>query len=604
MQIIIKRNHIIIAILSFMSVYALGGMLKVTSDLHTLSNSLLGLFVYIAAFYLFSKVNKLNIPKRLWIISNILGIIFSFWMVAGVNVLMFNTTNLNHLNVWFKVVCGVPMFAALIIFIFSVIPKINTVSFSKKVESKLNYFFSIKKNFLIIWLMIFLAWLPGLIASYPGIYAYDSAYQINSFMSGQINLQHPLVDTYLIGFCIIDLGKFLGSRELGMLVYSVFQMLILSFSFAMIIKYMTKKRVSGLIQSLFLLIFMFLPVNPIMAFSATKDVIYAATFVLVIIMLLRLADDQTLFFNKGYLLAFVVVAFINIIFRSQGIYVFLFGAVFGLIYFRKYWIRMLVLILLPLLLFVVYSGPVTKALNGVSNDDVSLHEKMSVPVVQLSRSLYYDTGELSQHEKEKIKSYIPNYMAIKDSPGIADAMKNTFNSSLFRKNPVTFVKLWVQVGIKKPLTYVNAFSRLTIGLWYPDVNYPDIQADHPYWEYSSWSQKRYAYGSFVLVKRQTPNFMKWLSDIYYRLSYNNSYQKLPVISMLFSSGFYTWSILIYIAWCLYKKRYRYLFPVSLVLGLGLTLLLGPVVLYRYVFPIALTLPVFFTDIITANSKNY
>lgn len=599
MQIIIKKKHVIAGLFSLLSIYALGGMLKVTGNLHTLSNSILGLFVFGVLFYLFVRANELEISSRLLLIVLLCGTVFSFWMVNGTNLLLFNTTNLNQVDSWFKIIAGVPFFSVLLVYLFHGIPQVNNLRLSESVEERLKTFFSFKRSFIVLWGLVFLAWIPGLIASYPGIYGYDSVYQLGYYVSGHIYLHQPLVDTYLIGFCVMNLGKLFGSRELGLLVYSVFQMLILSYSFAAILNYMTKKRVSVLLRLLFLVLFMFLPINTLMSFSATKDVIYAATFVLIVIKLLDLADQPKKLFNRWFVLSFILVVFINMIFRSQGIYVFIFSAIFGLFYFRNYWKRMLIIIVLPLIMYVVYSGPVTAALNGVKFD--SIREMMSVPVVQLSRSLVDDHGELSQSEKKQIKDYIPDYQAIKINAGISDTMKNTFNAPLFEKKPMDFVDLWAHIGFKKPLTYINAFGRLTIGLWYPDMNYRDPQAYHPYWEYSSWKQN--AQGTFILVKRQTPHFMKWLSDFYYQLSYENSYQKVPVVSMLFSSGFYSWTVICYIAWCLYKKRYRYLYAASSVLGLWLTLILGPVVLYRYVFPIALTLPVFFAEAITAGNKD-
>jgi hypothetical protein len=286
------------------------------------------------------------------------------------------------------------------------------------------------------------------------------------------------------------------------------------------------------------------------------------------------------------------------IFRSQGVYVFIFSAIFGLVCLRKYWKRMLIIIIAPLLLYMVYSGPITSVLNGEKFD--SIHEMLSVPCVQLSRAAYYDRSELTTSEKKQVKQYIPDYTTIKATPAISDSMKNTFNTPLFRKNPSRFITLWAKIGMKKPLTYVDAFARITIGLWYPDMNYRDPQAWHPYWEYTSTQQN--SKGTYYIVGRKTPKGMEWLAHIYSKLTYNNSYQKVPVLSLLFSSGFYAWVMFYYIAWCIYKKRYQYLYPAAVVFGLWLTLVLGPVVLYRYVFPIAVVLPLLFAEAITANKN--
>ncbi|WP_225418587.1 DUF6020 family protein [Loigolactobacillus iwatensis] len=602
MQIKITRYFIGIMVLALFSTYAIGGMIKSYSNLNSLSNSVFSLIIYGAILVLFYKVKQMDVERRLWGIALLIGGLFSAFMVIGVKTLTLNTTDLNHLTTWLKIIFGIPVFGSLLITTFKlIIPRANYLTFDKFNTDKLEKFFTIKQSFIVVWALIFIAWIPSLVASYPGIYGYDSVYQIGYYLSGEICLHHPLIDTYLIGFCVVTLGNILGSNELGLLIYSIFQMSILSYSFAVVIRYMTKKRVSILWRILFILIFMFLPVNPIMSFSATKDIIYAATFLLILVKLFSLADDPHQFNNITFIATLIITIFINIIFRSQGLYVFLFSAIFGLFYFRRYWKQLLIVIVLPLLMYLIYSGPVTSALNGVKFD--SLHEMMSVPAVQLSKALDEDSGELSQYEKNQIKQYIPDYKTIEGNYAIADSMKNTFNSELLKANPSSFVKLWLQVGIKKPLTYVNAFARLTIGLWYPDMNYRDPKAYHPYWEYISTQQN--SEKTFFIVERQVPRFMKWLSSIYYQLTYSNSYQKVSVLSMFFSSGIYTWLLIVYIGWVIYQRRYHYLYPASLVLGLWLTLLLGPVVLYRYVYPIAVAIPLFIGDMLAGkgNSAN-
>ena len=86
--------------------------------------------------------------------------------------------------------------------------------------------------------------------------------------------------------------------------------------------------------------------------------------------------------------------------------------------------------------------------------------------------------------------------------------------------------------------------------------------------------------------------MQWLADFYDKLSYENTYQKIPVVSMFFSSGMTCWIMLLYAGWCIYIKKYKHLVAFTFVFGLWLTLLLGPVVLYRYIYPIVISDAVF------------
>ena len=109
--------------------------------------------------------------------------------------------------------------------------------------------------------------------------------------------------------------------------------------------------------------------------------------------------------------------------------------------------------------------------------------------------------------------------------------------------------------------------------------------------------------NYITINRTIPSGFNWLYKFYYNISYNNSYQKLPVISLLFSSGLACWIMLLYIGYVIYAKNYRYLIPVSPVFAAWLVMLLGPVVLYRYVYPIFIADILLIASIFTMKKNN-
>ncbi len=589
-----KWDNILCLIFSLFSTWSVVNMLKIEERLYSISNSIFSILILAAIFLLF-KVCCKNLNRRLLIIALISGFLFSSFMICGANLLLTGYTHLNKLKTLGTILAGVPFWGGIIVIVLEKLPELNSVVQVKKLDYFIQQRVNTKRAFFISWLLIFLAWIPGLIATYPGIYAYDSVFQMTYYTTGKILLHHPLIHTYLLGFCVSTLGNFLGSRELGMLIYSLFQMLCLSSAFAFIIAYMSKRKVTGIIKLSFLFLFMFFPVNALLSFSATKDVLYSALFALMVLMFTLVAEKQNLLYNNKFLILLIIISVLGMAFRNQGIYVFVFGMLWGMIVLRKHWKRLLIVFISVTLLFAVYSGPITILCGGVKSDN--LREMMSVPCMQLSRAMLLAKEQLTEEEKQKIEDYVPEYEAYASYQGISDSMKRSFNSNKFKENPIDFLYLWISVGLKTPMSYVDAFARLTIGLWYPDMNYRDESAFHPYWEYKSTEQNQ-GTTKWIIVDRKTPEGMKWLSDFYYKLTYTNSYQKIPVVSMLFSSGAACWGMLIYIIWCIYERRYKYLFPASFVFGLWLTLLLGPVVLYRYVYPIIMTVPIFIGCAIT------
>lgn len=109
---------------------------------------------------------------------------------------------------------------------------------------------------------------------------------------------------------------------------------------------------------------------------------------------------------------------------------------------------------------------------------------------------------------------------------IADSMKSTFNSAKFRENPIEFIKLWGEVGFKHLDTYIDAFSRITIGFWYPDMNYRDEGAFHPYWEWLSIGQNDPTpFIDYTLVKREPVKGFRWHEKFNYTLTMTTGIRK-------------------------------------------------------------------------------
>ena len=235
MKINLKNSRLLCFLIAFFPVYALKYMLKSSLELHPIGNSILAVIAFVGIYFVLRSAVRC-MDKRLAVISGIIGFFFSAFMILGTSILMFGTTQLNQPIVWFRILCGTPLFAALVSLILVYLSKWNQITQLQRLKVNL----SVKKIFFLCWLLIFLAWIPGLIASYPGIYAYDSVFQMEYYESGVINLHHPLIHTYLLGFFVQTLGGLFGNLELGMLCYSLFQMLCLSAVFACVCVYLKK----------------------------------------------------------------------------------------------------------------------------------------------------------------------------------------------------------------------------------------------------------------------------------------------------------------------------------------------------------------------------
>ena len=562
----------------------------INESLLAYSNSILSVFIFVTLYFIFNIALKV-LNKRLAIISEIVGLIFSFFIYLGNNILKYGTANIFSIKHVLIIILFSAIPSAITALIINFFPKINELTNNTGVQNKV---FSSTHTFFIAWAIIFIAWLPIWLATYPGIFGYDSIHQLNYCKMGAINTSHPLIHTYLVGFFVYKVGNFFGSPETGMAFYSIFQMLALSAIFAYIYTYLRKKCMPHIFSLILLAFFALFPTNPIMAISSTKDILYSGFFALTVLLFCRIAENENCLYSLKFNIAFILITFSQIIFRSQGKYIFILAMLFLLFTFRRHWKRILILFICVITCFSIYSGPITRLCNGFDGGR-GINEMMSVPCVQLSRALLNDVDELDEQEKSLIKEYIPDYEYYNIVPGISDNIKATFNKDKFKKSPTEFIKLWINVGLKSPRAYIDAWARLTIGLWYPDMNYRDTKAYHPYWEYYSTDE---SYG-LPTVKQCPPKCLEKLTKALENLTYQNTYQKIPVISQLFSSAAPFWLLIVYFSICIYYKKYRLMLPAVLPLLLWLTLMLGPVVLYRYVYPLVIAVPILFGSIIAS-----
>lgn len=557
---------------------------------------------------------------RLFFSAGILGGIFSACMIFGENIFSQDTTAINNFSTWIKIFLFTPIFFALVLFIFKLADKINFSS-AENINPK--------KFFLVSWTLIFFSWLPVLFATYPGIFAYDAHVQVFAYKINLIWFHFPPIHTFILGFCTVTLGEFFGSYETGFLIYTLLQMFFLSATFAIISVYLLKKKLPRVFLIAWQIFFMFFPLNSIMAISATKDIFYSIFFVLMVLSFEKISD-------KKFLLPIILLSFLQIIFRGQGIYVFLFGMFAGFFLLKEYRKKFLLIIFSCLTLNAIYIFTLTNIFHGVQDKNDSLREMSSVPLVQLSRVANYRRTEISAEDFAEIKKFIPAVESYSEkiSQGSSDSVKGSFRADLFRENPIEFFNLWKKFLLKYPVDYFDAFCRLNVALWYPPIEFEKYYSAQPYFQYEPFKREenfiifsenpfenrthkifkidenfqvgeRFISGdetkkNLIVIENKILFGLDGLNNFCKNLAYNYSYEKIFIVKFLFSGGFIFWLTLIYIFFCVYKKNYRKLFPASFLLGLWLTIFFGPITLYRYIFPLAMCLPILFANFFSDN----
>lgn len=297
-------------------------------------NSTAWLILYATAVVLIKKTLQIK-DKRLKITALLLAVLFALFQVCGMAIALHQTIDI--LGAYW--VITVLKLVGLTIFYTSIL----VVLFSKLVNWQMPkqnveypFFTQNKRSICLVTILIFICWIPYLLKYFPGITSYDSIMQIRQIL-GQLPLtqHHPLIHIGLIKICL-DLGNFVfHSRQAGVAIYTIFQMLTMAFIFSFTLYYMARKKVGIGYRLLSLLYFAVYPTFPMLSLMMQKDTFFGGLMLFVTIILIELLTNTENFFaSKIRVTISAIILLITILFRNNALYSFLMTVPFFIIFLK------------------------------------------------------------------------------------------------------------------------------------------------------------------------------------------------------------------------------------------------------------------------------
>lgn len=546
---------------------------------------LLIIFIFFYSFYKNKKNNKLDIYMKIF------AFLLSVFMIVGNSYCKTNSWNLifgNYKMIFISLISLIGYF----MFFATAISYLNSyfhnkkfnIKLPKKIENMLN-----EKPFICSLIIILICWLIYIIAFYPIILSPDPSYQIKQFFnldtkysegvillnpSVKMTNHHPVLHTLLLGGCL-SIGRFLGSDNLGLFIYSVMQLLFLAITLAYTIKYLKKLNVSNLYLLIVLFIYSLVPMFPLYAMSGVKDVIFTT---LMIWYVLLMFDLSFFYRNKKIsitkLCILLLVLLLISMFRNNGLYVILLSLPFLIVIMKNNRIRLTLILIIYFLSFKCYGSIILPSF-GIT--DGSVREILSIPFQQTARYVNEKAGDLTKDDIkviDKVLNY--NDLATRYDPEFADPVKNKYNKYTTDDELKEYFKVWFK-GLKKhPNIYVEATLNNIYGYFYPNKT------------------KWYIYYEFdnrIIEDNLTSYHYNGLNKTRNILSnYGKIFPYIPVLGLISNIGFNTW-ILLYLFLKLLKTNKRYVIYILPLLISLLVCVASPVNTYfRYAMPYIFSMP--------------
>ncbi|MBR5969788.1 MAG: hypothetical protein IK016_05500 [Lachnospiraceae bacterium] len=425
---------------------------------------------------------------------------------------------------------------------------------------------------------IFLAWLPHFLSAYPGYIAYDALYQIRAYLDHWYNAHHPVIHSLMLTRAFQS-GVNRGDISSGLALYTLVQMMLLAFTFALFLYLLRKMSVPRYIRIGLLLWYCFFPAHQIMALGSTKDVLCAGFFLVYItVFALLLREERTLSFPEALML--VIAGMMSCLFRNNMSYALLAGGLLTGLFIRP---RRKKLLVITLVLLSVGSGYLANRFlihltKAVQPDQ--MRETLSMPLQSMARTVNQRRDEIDEETLSLVEQYIPPETISQYLYFIADAVKNDANEDMLRENLSSFFRLWLSLGLRFPDEYVESVAANTIGFWYP-LNLPAFLEGG----ISNRGITELDQGYVIEYRDHAP----WFQMLFGWL-YRVDARSIPVLGFLHRSAFTFWMMLLLTLYSVWKKnRYMLLLSLTCWMYFG-TCFLGPVVFFRYIYCLVCALP--------------
>lgn len=450
----------------------------------------------------------------------------------------------------------------------------NSSRFAKILDFVLN-----KHSIIVPFLIILLCGLPYIVFFYPGTVQDDGNVQLQQFLGNYGRTSHhPYVSTIILGTCF-KIGSSIGNDNLGIFTYTFLQFLLSSFVFAYMIDFMKKIKAPLALRFITLIYFSIFTIWPINAYTFVKDTIYYLIFVAIVIKIYKyVTEDEkqiNIIFNIGF--AFLCIGLC--MFRNNGIEVVLLTLI-SLFFLNKNKKRIIILACVTVSIL-AYNYVVQPLIyNAVELEEGSIREALSVPIQQIALTVKTHGDEISPEDKafiEEIHHLSFEEISSEYIPEISDPIKNKFEYEPTNEQLSNYFKLWFKLLLKHPMTYIDAYCNNFYGYFYPDrTEYKDGLG----WYLCHNTEQVDVHFNPAFEKQRTSieNFAYFLRNI-------------PLVGIFYSTGIYTWFLIVIFAYLLNNKQYKYLLIlVPSILSL-VVCLLSPVGAYiRYSQPIMANMP--------------
>lgn len=511
-----------------------------------------------------------------------------FWTIIGIQFVM--GSNLQTTGYLFtevsdifisilKIIVLSSIFIILHYFILELVKRISKVKKEENIELK-------KYRWLKYFLIIFICWIPTVLAFYPCNIGYDGGYQVRYYIFNQTVEHHPVLITKLYSTFYV-IGIMLKNPAFGMFLFSLFQMSFMSLVFSYTVKFIEEETHKKWIRNISILFYAIYPYNQLFAITTTKDVIFAGLMLIFIVFLYKMIKEK---YKISDYLYFILIGILMLLSRNNAIYTLKVSLPFLMLILIKDKYNLLKVATTFILIIVIYpkiNGNLYKS-EGSQSDEGSL--RISIFSQAVAKVVKDKENKLTIEEKEKISYFFKDYKELgkRYMLNVADNTVKMANNKNINKNQKEFFDFIIELGKKYPITYLESFLNTTRGYWYiEDVSFSEIlYFDHP----GAFELYEFGIGKNEYKVIHDSKISK-LKEVYFNMFCKNEYQKLPIIYTIFQPAIYFYITLAFLLYTIYKKEKDKMVIAIFIFTFFASCFMAFCSIIRYMYPVMVSTPI-------------
>lgn len=566
----------------------------VSDETLNFSNSYFSLLMFVFIFLLLRYVDKKDYGRRMYIYTHALGCLFSFMTACGYALDNVGTVQFRKLGI--SILLFSHIFGVLLCLFWEFLMELETRVKENTVQLPAPL---ARINRIISWLMIhpvcitlilLLCWTPCYIADFPGGYRYDATSEYNQIVEG-FNGNFPMLHSVLITTILSTAYELTGSYNVGVAFYTIGQMILISVMYTHILYKINKQGANKILIGALMLYCGLFPVVQILVTQTVRDVLFSALLTYTMFLFYLMTAEKKVFMSsifKPFLLGVVLVLTFLARNNNAGIVMLIVIVAISIlvwfIYKRESLRGATIFLVTTIGSYMIFSMVLTAVCQPLTPADTGA--SLSIMSQSIARAYVTESEKWSDKEIEELQIY----MNTEGLPYIAENADPTKSRLIINGNFGEFFVFWCKIGSKHLGCYIDAILANTQNMWFP-ASIVDGYQKTGVESYSSFDKCYYYIRNRIEQPAVHMNLLPRVLDFYTKIGLYISFEKIPVISMLFSIGFQFWIMLNCLFYLLYRKQRELYLPISIIVGYMIFSAFVPLVLLRYFAAIFLAMPI-------------